>query len=471
MKKHIKLTALLFAVSLILAGCGGKSETNSNAPVVSENSVSDVQQENSPAENVDTPQQGNPISSQDENTPAENPDFQIEDAQPENVPPVQNDETVSPESSDKIQTILNELDLKRKVYQLFIITPEALTGNPQVVAFGELSQQCIQEKPVGGLVYFSPNLENRDQAKTMLHDTQDFTQARTKVGLFMAVDEEGGTVARVADNLNTTQIEPMQSYGRRKNTKEVREVGQTIGNDIKEFYFNLDFAPVADVNLSSTNELGDRIFSKDPEVTANLVSAYVTGLQSTGVAATLKHFPGLGAEDGNAHTDSKIVIDRTLDELRENEFVPFRSGIEAGADFVMVSHQIVTGIEDDPAVPSCLSYKVCTELLRNELGFDGLIVTDSMQMNTISGSYSSAEAAVMAINAGVDVILMPEDFDKAVQGILDAVEAGEISEQRIDESVRRILQEKEKMGVLPEYAEDYPELYHSPEEPDEETGE
>ena len=287
----------------------------------------------------------------------------------------------------------------------------------------------------------------------------------------MAVDEEGGTVARVADNLNTTQIQSMQSYGKRNDAKEVREVGETIGNDIKEFYFNLDFAPVADVNLNSGNELGDRIFSKDPQVVADLVSAYVKGLQSTGVAATLKHFPGLGAEDGNAHEDDKVIIDRTLDELREEEFVPFRSGIEAGADFVMVSHQIVTGIEDDPPVPSCLSHKVCTELLREELGFDGLIVTDSMQMNTISGSYSSEEAAVMAINAGVDVILMPEDFEKAVQGILDAVEAGEISERRIDESVRRILQEKEKMGVLPEFDENYTELYHSPEEPEEETEE
>ena len=392
------------------------------------------------------------------------PEIQGEIVSEETTPPV-------PESLDKVETILNELDLKRKVYQLFIITPEALTGNPQVVAFGELSQQCIQEKPVGGLVYFSPNLEDREQAKTMLHDTQDFTQVRTKIGLFMAVDEEGGTVARVADNLNTTQIQSMQSYGRKNDIKEVREVGKTIGNDIKEFYFNLDFAPVADVNLNSNNELGDRIFSKDPQVVADLVSAYVRGLQSTGIASTLKHFPGLGAEDGNAHTDEKIVIDRTLDELRAEEFVPFRSGIEAGADFVMVSHQIVTGVEDEPAIPSCLSHKVCTELLREELGFDGLIVTDSMQMNTISGSYSSEEAAVMAINAGVDVILMPEDFDKAVQGILNAVETGEISEQRIDESVRRILQEKEKMGVLPDFDENYRELYHSPEEPDPEAGE
>ncbi len=452
MKKHVKLTALLFAVSLILSGCGGKTETNPNTAVTSENVVSEVQQGNSPVENA--PQENNVVDSQPDEIQPVVPDGEVS----------QSEVTISPESSDKVETILNALDLKRKVYQLFIITPEALTGNPQVVAFGELSQQCIQEKPVGGLIYFSPNLENRDQAKEMLHDTQDFTQARTKVGLFMAVDEEGGTVARVADNLNTTPIQPMQSYGRRNDTKEVRAVGETIGNDIKEFCFNLDFAPVADVNLNSGNELGDRIFSKDPQITADLVSAYVKGLQSTGVASTLKHFPGLGAEDGNAHNDEQVIIDRTLDELRAEEFVPFRSGIEAGADFVMVSHQIVTGIEDDPAIPSCLSHKVCTELLREELGFNGLIVTDSMQMNTISGSYSSAEASVMAINAGVDVILMPEDFDEAVQGILDAVEAGEISEQRIDESVRRILQEKEKLGVLPDYAEDYPELYYFPEE-------
>ena len=163
-------------------------------------------------------------------------------------------------------------------------------------------------------------------------------------------------------------LSPMQEYGSRNDWNEAFWIGQTLGSDIQQFGFNLDFAPVADVNLNSGNELGNRIFSSDnPEVVGNMVSGVVQGLQSTGTSATLKHFPGLGAENGNAHYDDKIMIDRSLEDLRNAEFIPFRSGIEAGADFVMVSHQIMTCAGD--GIPSCLSHVVCTDWLRNELVF------------------------------------------------------------------------------------------------------
>ncbi|MBR0484697.1 MAG: hypothetical protein IJJ69_07990, partial [Oscillospiraceae bacterium] len=223
-------------------------------------------------------------------------------------------------------------------------------------------------------------------------------------------------------------------------------IGQTLGSEIQQFGFNLDFAPVADVNLNSGNELGNRIFSSDPYVVGNMVDGVVKGIQSTGVASTLKHFPGLGAEDGNAHYDSQIIINRSVDELRSSEFVAFQFGIDAGADFVMVSHQIMTCAGD--GIPSSLSHVVCTDWLRNELYFDGIIVTDSFEMNTISGSYSPEESAVMAVEAGVDVILMPTDLTASVNAIEDAVSTGRISEERINESVYRILQEKEKLNLL-----------------------
>ena len=162
--------------------------------------------------------------------------------------------------------------------------------------------------------------------------------------------------------------------------------------------------------------------------------------------ATLKHFPGLGAEDGNAHYDTKIVIDRTLDQLRQEEFLPFSSGIEAGVDFVMVSHQVVTGIGDD--LPGDLSYQTVTELLKGELGFQGIAITDSQAMNTISGVYGAGEAAVMSVQAGIDIVLMPEELTQAFEAVRSAVESGEISEERIDQSVRLILEKKEKLGLL-----------------------
>ncbi len=347
--------------------------------------------------------------------------------------------------SGNAEEILNQMTLEQKIYQLFVVTPEMLTGLDNVTAGGTRTQESLYQQPVGGLVYFANNLLNGGQVSEMLSNTQQYA-LNMGVGVFLAVDEEGGTVARCAKQLGTTALSPMAVYGERNDWNEAFSVGQTLGNDIRQFGFNVDFAPVADVNLNSGNELGNRIFSDNPEVVGNMVSGVVQGLQSTGTAATLKHFPGLGAENGNAHYDSQIIIDRSLDDLRNEEFIPFRNGIDSGADFVMVSHQIITGAGDN--LPSCLSHVICTDMLRNELNFSGIIITDSFQMNTISGSYSAGTAAVMAIEAGVDMILMPTDLNASVQALENAVENGVISEERINESVYRILSEKEKLSLL-----------------------
>ena len=347
--------------------------------------------------------------------------------------------------SGTVEEIMDMMTLEEKIYQLFIITPETLTGAGTVTVAGEQTRNALLSQPVAGLIYFADNLIDSNQTTTMLSNSQQYAR-ESGIGLFLAVDEEGGLVARCAKKLGTTVLSPMATYGAHNDFNEAFSIGQTLGYDISQFGFNLDFAPVADLNLNSGNELGNRIFSDNSEITANMVSGVVQGLQSTGVASTLKHFPGLGAEDGNAHYDDAIYIDRTLEQLRTEEFIPFQSGINSGADFVMVSHQIVTSIGDN--LPSCLSYTVCTDLLRNELNFNGIIITDSFQMNTISGRYSSAESAVLAISAGVDIILMPTDLTASVQALENAVYSGQISEDRINQSVERILLEKQKLNLL-----------------------
>ncbi|MBR7038726.1 MAG: glycoside hydrolase family 3 protein [Oscillospiraceae bacterium] len=341
----------------------------------------------------------------------------------------------------------HDAELMRKICQMFVITPEALAGFSPVTAAKEGTRSALSNYPVGGLIYFAANLNSVSQAQAMLANSMAYAkETNDGIGLFLCVDEEGGLVARCANKLGTTKLSPMATYGARNDWNEAFSVGQTLGNDIRYIGFNVDFAPVADVDLDPGNELGTRIFSSDPNVVANMVSGVVQGIQSTGAAATLKHFPGLGAENGNAHNDVAVYIDRSLDQLRAEEFVPFRAGIDAGSDFVMVSHQIVSGVGD--GLPACLSDTVCTDLLRGELGFQGLIVTDSLQMNTISGTYSSGEAAVRAIEAGVDVILMPMDFPAAVEGVKNAVATGRISEARINESYDRIIAEKSKLGLI-----------------------
>lgn len=356
-------------------------------------------------------------------------------------------QVVQPQS-DKISAMLTEMTLAEKVYQMFIVTPESLTGESPVTLAGEITRNALESQPVGGLIYFADNLVSVEQTSLMIANSQSYMADSCGIGLYIAVDEEGGKVARAAKNLGTTEFSPMAEYGADNDRAQAYEIGQTIGKDLKAIGFNLDFAPVADVNLCSGNELGDRIFSDNPEVVANMVSGVVEGLQNAGVSATLKHFPGLGAEDGNAHDDAAVIIRRSLEELRTAEFVPFRSGIESGADFVMVGHQVMTGIGD--TLPADLSHHVATELLREELGFTGIAVTDSHMMNTITAMRTPAEAAVLSVQAGMDIILMPDDLTQAAEGVIDAVESGVITEERIDESVTRILAHKEKMGLLAE---------------------
>lgn len=332
------------------------------------------------------------------------------------------------------------MSLKERVYQMFFVNPEQL-------GFGYPVQTPIDisDKPVGGILYMGANLESVSQTRKMLSGTQT-NASKSGIGVFLAVDEEGGTVARCAWKLGTTKFDGMAVYGARNDFNEAFNIGKTIGADIRSLGFNVDFAPVADVDISPTNELGNRIFSDDPDVCANMVSGVVKGLKSSEVAATLKHFPGLGAEDGNSHTEKEIIIDRTLEQLRGVELVPFRSGINAGADFVMVGHQKVSSFGDD--LPADLSYTAVTTLLRGELGFRGIAITDAQSMNTISGVYSSGTAAKMSIKAGMDMILVPNNLDEAVSAVISAVKSGEISEQRINESVTRILTVKQKMGLL-----------------------
>lgn len=339
-----------------------------------------------------------------------------------------------------MQARLTQMSLREKVYQMFFVTPEQLGGSYPVTTPLDLS-----DKPVGGVLMMGANLETQEQTRNMLTKTQE-SAMRNGVGAFLAVDEEGGKVARCAYKLGTTEFYGMAVYGARNDYNEAFYIGQTIGRDIKSLGFNVDFAPVADVDISPTNELGDRIFSSYPNVCANMVSGVVHGLNSSGVAATLKHFPGLGAEDGNTHTESSIMINRTYEQLRSTEFVPFKSGIQAGSDFVMVGHQKVSCFGDD--LPADLSYTAVTTMLRGELGFNGIAITDAQNMNTVAGVYGSEEAAKMSIKAGIDMILSPKDFDEAANAVINAVKSGEISEERIDESVTRILTVKQKMGLL-----------------------
>lgn len=349
-------------------------------------------------------------------------------------------EVTEEEKPSQVDETLAGMTLHEKVCQMMFVTPEELTGEDGVTVAGDATRQALENYPVGGIVYFAKNLESQDQVKEMIDNSQKYSS----IGLFVATDEEGGVVNRLMDTVGTTYIGSMYYY-KDDGDETAYENTYTIANDMSALGFNLDFAPVADVWSNPDNTvIGERAYSDDYAQAAELVGNAVKGFNDGGVMCTLKHFPGHGDTAEDSHYSSAYVH-RTKEEIMADEMQPFRSGIEAGAEFVMVGHLIVPDIDE---VPATLSYKIATGILRDELKFEGVAITDSFEMESIADNYSVDDAVVMSVKAGMDMILQPKDMASAVNSIEQAVADGELSEDRIDESVRRILTLKESRGLL-----------------------
>lgn len=349
-------------------------------------------------------------------------------------------EVTEEEKPSLVDETLAGMTLHEKVCQMMFVTPEELTGEDGVTVAGDATRQALENYPVGGIVYFAKNLESQDQVKEMIDNSQKYSS----IGLFVATDEEGGVVNRLMDTVGTTYIGSMY-YHKDDGDETAYENAYTIANDMSALGFNLDFAPVADVWSNPDNTvIGERAYSDDYAQAAELVGNAVKGFNDGGVMCTLKHFPGHGDTAEDSHYSSAYVH-RTKEEIMADEMQPFRSGIEAGAEFVMVGHLIVPDIDE---VPATLSYKIATGILRDELKFEGVAITDSFEMESIADNYSVDDAVVMSVKAGMDMILQPKDMASAVNSIEQAVADGELSEDRIDESVRRILTLKESRGLL-----------------------
>ena len=347
-------------------------------------------------------------------------------------------------STDAVEALLSEMTLEEKVYQMFIVTPEQLTGASKVTAAGNLTKQKLQQYPVGGLVYFSANLVSRNQTKTMLTKVQKYANEIEGVDLFLCVDEEGGRVARVANN-KAFRVENVGPMAKVSSEEEAYNCGETIGAYLSELGFNVDFAPDADVlTKSGSVVIGDRSFGSDAGLVTKYAVAYSNGLHAHGIMSTFKHFPGHGATEADTH-EGYAYTNATYEELMATELQPFSAAQMCGVDLVMVAHISAPNVVGDDT-PCSLSEKMITGILRTDLGYDGLVITDAMNMGAIAKNYDSGIAAKMAVKAGVDMVLMPSDFQAAYSGLYTAVRSGEISEERIDESVRRILTAKVKRG-------------------------
>ena len=351
-----------------------------------------------------------------------------------------------PTKTEEVQNIVDSMSLEEKVAQLFLVQPEAIVDIGTATAAGDATKQAINKTPVGGFVYFSDNLQSEQQVQDMLRNVQKYSEDRIGLPAFLSVDEEGGTVARVASTgrFDVTDVGDMAKIGASGDVQQARQAGETIGSYLSELGFNLDFAPDADVLTNPDNTVvKKRSFGSDPRVVSDMSLAVAQGLAQHQVYSVYKHFPGHGATAGDTH-QSYAYTDKTLDELKQSELIPFENAIQNNAAFIMAAHISAPRVTGDDT-PASLSKTMITDILRGQMGYDGIVVTDAMNMGAVTEQYTSAQAAVKALQAGADLVLMPEDFQEAYQGVLDAVKDGTLTEQRINESVTRIVKVKVHM--------------------------
>ena len=328
------------------------------------------------------------------------------------------------------------LTLEDKISRLFIVKPVSLNLDPKsgkVISVGltkinENIKAALKKYKVSGIILFDVNISGKEQLTSFTAELKN----ASSLPLFISVDEEGGRVSRVINKFGYTNPGSALYL---ETPEKVKNAYESITTIIGSHGFNLNYAPVADIYTNPNNTvIGSRAFGRDPETVSRLLLAAMEGHKS--IPHCVKHFPGHGDTSEDTHNGA-VTLNKTWDELLKCEIIPFKAAIEHNCDMIMASHIILPNVTTDK-LPTSLSYEMITGKLRNELGFSGVVITDSMVMGAIEQHYSSGQAAVMAVKAGVDLILCPADLAEAHAAILKAVQNGEISEERIDESINRI---------------------------------
>lgn len=360
-----------------------------------------------------------------------------------------NNDTPNETPTDEVEAQLQKMTLREKVGQMFYIRIESLDPSIEWTKYDDLANLKNQEitmkmrktneqYPVGGIILYAWNIEDETQLASIISQVRSL-----KGNPLLCIDEEGGRVSRIANNpnFNVKKYESMAAIGATGDPKNAYECGNTIGTYLKYYGFDIDFAPVADVNTNPDNIIiGPRAFSDDPAVAAPMVTNYLQGLKDAGITGCVKHFPGHGDTSDDTHTGYVQSL-KTWEEMKDCEMVTFRAGIQWGCQLIMTAHIAVPNVTGSP-IPSTMSSVVLQDKLRGELGYQNIIITDGMEMGAITKHYTSGEAAVGSIKAGVDIVLGPRDFTEAFDAVMAAVNDGSISEERINQSVRRILKLK-----------------------------
>ncbi|PYZ92808.1 beta-N-acetylhexosaminidase [Salipaludibacillus keqinensis] len=361
------------------------------------------------------------------------------------------------ETGDRYQIIdraMESLTIEEKVGQMMMPDFRNFNGQNVTEMLPEI-EQLVEEYHLGGVILFAENVVGTEQTS---HLVSDYQEAAEKFGLLLTIDQEGGIVTRLQTG---THMPGNMALGATRSQELATQVGDVIGAELSALGINTNLAPVVDVNNNFDNPvIGVRSFGEDPELVADMGVSYIEGLQQNGVAATAKHFPGHGDTAVDSHLGLPEVP-HDKERLLEVELYPFQQAMDHGIDAIMTAHVTFPQIDGSKAIsqkdgteisiPATLSRKVLTDLMRDEMGYDGVVMTDAMNMNAITDHFGSVDAAIRAINAGADIILMPVGLEQVVSGVLDAVETGEIAQEEIDQSVKRILTLKVERGIFKTY--------------------
>lgn len=372
------------------------------------------------------------------------------------------------EISRQADEMLLSMSLEDKLEQMILISAETWNG-ADFTSVNEEAQKLFSDYHFGGFVLFAQNLKDEEEAEKLVSSMQEINREAGGIPYIMAADQEGGYVTRTGFGTDTPGNMALAASG---NPDNAEEAGRIIGEELCALGINTDFAPVMDVNSNPANPvIGIRSFSDDPDLVSTFGNAFRKGLERADVASCIKHFPGHGDTSADSHFGLP-VCDQTLTELEQRELVPFQNAINDGADLVMIAHiqypEVITQTAQDQngetvSVPASLSREMVRDILRQKMGYEGLIVTDSLRMDAIAAHFGETQAAELAINAGVDILLMPFScidatcfghIDSYVADLKSDVENGTIRPERIDESVHRILTWKIRHGLLDDTGKD-----------------
>ena len=360
----------------------------------------------------------------------------------------------------KVTALLRHMTLEQKVGQLFVIevagrdantvTDTAKAVNQRLYGVDTPAQAIAKYRP-GGVIYYTTrnnddNIGDPAQVATLSNGLQTAALSQpSHIPLQISVDQEGGAlVARFG--APATQMPGNMALGAGRSAADARRSAEVIGTELAAVGVTQDYAPVSDVNVNPNNPvIGIRSIGSDPGLVSELASAQVQGYHAGGIASVAKHFPGHGDTGVDSHFGLPEVT-HTLEQIHQIDLPPFEAAIAAGVDTIMTAHVVMPAI--DPGVPATMSHKILTGLLRDELGFDGVIVTDALDMAGATATYPPDVAPVQAMLAGADQLLVPPQMGTAYEAVLDAVLSGEISRQRLDESVYRILLHKFRRGLF-----------------------